>query len=304
MLATMPGASFAGKLPPLTAAQAELAERLRSHVRHLSESIGPRNFKFYEGLKRSADWLFENLRSFGYDVERLPFEADGQVFENLHTCNDQGPFTVIGAHYDSVYECPGANDNGSAVASLLELARLLRGRQDLRFVLFTNEEPPFYKTELMGSRVYVQKLLEERQSVKNMICLETMGYYTEAPDSQKSPWADWLPSVGNFVAVCGDVRSTRIVREIVGRWQGRVDFPCLGVAPTPEIEQELLMAGMDMSDHDSFWRASIPAVMVTDTVFYRYAHYHTAEDTWEKLTYEPLARVVGGLAQVLSLPLH
>lgn len=299
----MPGTSYIDAYPPLTASQAELAERLRSHVRHLCETIGPRNFRFYEGLQRAADWLEQQLQSLGYRVERLPFEAEGQLFENLHTLQDEGPFTVIGAHYDSVFECPGANDNGSAVATLLELARLLPGRKDLRFVLFTNEEPPFYKTPGMGSRVYVEKLIKERQIVKNMICLETMGYYTEVPNTQKSPWPDWFPTQGNFLAICGDVQSTRLTRELVGRWQGKVQFPCLGVAPTPEIEQDLLQAGLSMSDHDSFWWASIPAVMITDTVFYRYAHYHTLEDTWEKLTYEPLARVVEGLAQILSLPL-
>lgn len=299
----MPNHGFAGPWPDLTPAQADLAERLRSHVRHLCETIGPRNFKFYQGLQQASRWLEQQLEGLGYQVERLPFEADGLVFENLHTCQDEGPFTVIGAHYDSVHECPGANDNGSAVASLLELARLLRGRKDLRFVLFTNEEPPYYKTEFMGSRVYVKKLIQERQIVKNMICLETMGYYSQAPGSQKSPWPDWFPDTGNFLAVCGDIQSTRMVREMVRRWQEQVNFPCLGVAPTPAIERELLSAGLDMSDHDSFWRASIPAVMITDTVFYRYAHYHTLEDTWEKLTYEPLARVVDGLAQILSLPL-
>jgi Zn-dependent M28 family amino/carboxypeptidase len=303
MLAEMPGSMFQGPLPPLSERQAEIAARLEAHVRYLTDTIGPRNFKFYEALKRSADWLERELRQLGYGVERLPYEVDGQVFENLHTLNDRGPFTVIGAHYDSVYECPGANDNGSAVAALLELARLLPGRSDLRFVLFTNEEPPFYKTRGMGSCVYVQRLLEKVEPIKNMICLETMGYYTEQPGSQKSPWGDWFPTVGNFVAVAADLQSNRLAREMVGRWQSQVPFPCLGIAATPETEFDLIQAGLGMSDHDCFWQASIPAVMITDTVFYRYDHYHTLEDTWEKLTYQPFARVVDGLARILSQPL-
>lgn len=303
MLAEMPGTMFQGSLPPLSARQGEIAGRLRGHVRHLTETIGPRNFKFYEALQRSAHWLEEELRKSGYAVERLPYEIDGQVFENLHTRGDEGPFTVIGAHYDSVYECPGANDNGSSVAALLELARLLPARRDLRFVLFANEEPPFYKTAGMGSYVYVQRLMQKGEPIKNMICLETMGYYTEAPDSQKSPLPEGFPTVGNFVAIVGNVQSTPLAQELVGRWQPGVKFPCLGLAATPRSEFDLLQAGMAMSDHDCFWRAGIPAVMITDTVFYRYAHYHTLEDTWEKLTYEPFARVVDGLAQILSHPL-
>lgn len=296
----MPGLMFPGPLPPLSIRQAQIASRLEAHVRHLTETIGPRNFKFYKNLQRSVVWLEGELRQSGYAVERLPYEIDGQIFENLHTLDDEGPFTVIGAHYDSVYECPGANDNGSAVAALLELARLLPGRRDLRFVLFANEEPPFYKTEGMGSHVYVQRLLQNAEPVNNMICLETLGYYTEAPDSQKSPGGDWFPTVGNFMAVAADLQSNDLAREVVGRWRSQVAFPCLGVAATPESEFDLIQAGLNMSDHDCFWRAGIPAVMITDTVFYRYAHYHTLEDTWEKLTYEPFARVVDGLAQILS----
>ncbi|ODT63128.1 hypothetical protein ABS71_14700, partial [bacterium SCN 62-11] len=225
MLAEMPGTMHSGPWPALTSTQVALAERLRCHVRHLTETIGPRNFQFYEALQRSAAWLEGELRGLGYEVERLPFEADGQLFENLHTTHDEGPFTVIGAHYDSVYQCPGANDNGSAVAALLELARLLPGRKDLRFVLFANEEPPFYKTEGMGSRVYVERLVGKAEPIQNMICLETMGYYTEAPDSQRSPWGDWFPTVGNFVAVAADLQSQQMARELVGRWQSSIPSP-------------------------------------------------------------------------------
>ena len=296
----MPGSVFQGPWPALTERQALIADRLKSHVRHLTETIGPRNFKFYEALQRSVDWLESQLQALGYPVERLPFEADGQLFENLHTTSDQGPFTVIGAHYDSVYECPGANDNGSAVATLLELARLLPGRKDLRFVLFANEEPPFYKTAGMGSRVYVERLLHKAEPIKNMICLETMGYYSQEAGSQRSPWGDWFPSVGNFLAVAADLQSQRLAQQLVGRWQAQVPFPCLGIAATPESEFDLLQAGLGMSDQDSFWRVAIPAVMITDTVFYRYAYYHTEQDTWEKLTYEPFARVVDGLSQILQ----
>ena len=302
MLAEMPGTMYSGPLPPLSDRQAEIADRLRSRVRYLTEHIGPRNFKFYEALRRSVEWLESELRQLGYGVERLPFEIDRQVFENLHTTGDQGPFTVVGAHYDSVYECPGANDNGSAVAALLELARLLPARRDLRFVLFTNEEPPFYKTRGMGSHVYVQRLLEKAEPIKNMICLETVGYYTEAPGSQKSPVGLEFSTVGNFVTVVADVQSNRLAQELVGRWQEEVPFPCLGLAATPRSQMDLLQAGMDMSDHACFWEACIPAVMITDTVFYRYDHYHCVTDTWEKLTYEPFARMVDGLAQILSLP--
>lgn len=279
-----------------------IAENLRRHVRHLAETIGPRNFQFYSQLRQCADYLEEQLRACGYSVERLPFEADGQLFENLHTTRDRGPFTVVGAHYDSIYNCPGANDNASAVAALLELARLLPDRDDLRFVLFANEEPPFYKTEGMGSVVYVQNLLRKREPIANMICLETVGYYSDAPGSQRSPLPGRFPSIGNFVAVAADVQSHRMASDLLKRWPQN-SFPCVGVLATPDTERELMEAGMGMSDNASFWRAKIPAVMITDTVFYRYDHYHASTDTWDQLTYEPFARMVESLARALARPL-
>ena len=300
MIQPMPGQPFRGPLPALTDGQLQLAANLEGHVRHLAEHIGPRNFQFYLQLQEAADYLHQCLESYGYQVRRLPYEAGGQVFENLETVGGDGPFTVVGAHYDSVYECPGANDNASGVATVLELARLLKGREELRFVFFCNEEPPFYRTAGMGSRQYVAHLLKEKLPVRAMICLETVGYYTNEPNSQKSPFPGLLPSVGDFVSLVGDVQSAQLVKDLVGRWQGQVPFPCLGLVPTVESEPYLAEAGMGMSDHASFWEVGIPAVMVADTVFYRYRHYHLLSDTWEKLTYQPFARMVDGLAGVLS----
>ena len=299
MLQSMPGQPYTGPWPALTPAQLQLAANLKAHVYRLAHQIGPRNFEFYEPLRQTADYLQLQLESYGYKVARLPYEADGQVFENLET-HSEGPFTVIGAHYDSVFTCPGANDNASGVAGVLELARLLKDTPGLRFVLFPNEEPPFYKSPAMGSRKYVQHLLTQREPVRDMICLETVGYYSQEPGSQRTAFPGLVPEVGNFVAIVGDVQSAALASQLVRNWQNNITFPCLGLVPTPEGEPLLLRAGMDMSDHACFWAAGIPAVMVTDTVFYRYDHYHLESDTWEKLTYEPFALMIDGLARVLS----
>ena len=298
LLQPMPGLPFEGPWPSLTPAQQQLASNLKYHVHRLAHEIGPRNYKFYEALGAAADYLQERLESYGHAVRRLPYQANGQIFFNLETVG-QGPFMVVGAHYDSVADCPGANDNASGVAGVLELARLLRGRAGFRFVLFPNEEPPFYKTRDMGSCKYVEHLLQTDQPVQDMICLETVGYYSQEPGSQRSAFPGMVPEVGNFVALVGDVRSAALATKLVGRWQGPVAFPCLGLVPTPEGEASLLQAGMAMSDHASFWEAGIPALMVTDTVFYRYDHYHELSDTWERLTYAPFALMIDGLARVL-----
>lgn len=286
----MPGVSWEGPLPPLSPAQRDLAERLEAHVRRLAH---PRNLLFYEQLERTRAYLVQHL--VGYEVRQHGFEAEGAEFYNLETfC--EGPFVVVGAHYDSVLDCPGANDNASGVAAVLELARMLRGVKGVRFVLFANEEPPFYRTPEMGSRRYVEEL---EGDVRAMLCLETVGYYTNEPGSQSSPFPG-MPTVGNFVAFVGDAQSTALTRQLVGAWRQEVPFPSLAVAPTPALEPLFMEAGMGMSDHHNFWDRGIPAVMITDTVFYRYAHYHELTDTWEKLAYEPFARVVEGLATVLA----
>ncbi len=291
MLAPMPGSVYNGPLPPLTDAQAEIARNLKRHVRHLTETIGPRNVTFHRKLEEASLYLQNEL----YPARVITYEVDGLGYDILETPSE-GPFMVIGAHYDSVYTCPGANDNASGVAAVLELKRLLGNAPGFRFVLFPNEEPPFYKSQDMGSVRYVKQL---QGPVTGMLCLETVGYYTDAPHSQKTPFPGVLPSVGNFVAIVGNTASTELVQRLKQRWSA--PFPCLGLAPVAAAEPMMMDSGMDMSDHAAFWAAGIPAVMVTDTVFYRYDHYHTAEDTWEKLTYEPFARMVEGLAQALLL---
>jgi pimeloyl-ACP methyl ester carboxylesterase len=304
MLQPMPGQPYSSTLPALSAEQLRVADRLERHVRHVAETIGPRNFKFYQQLEETADYLESQLRGLGYTVRRQSYslpECPGQVFHNLETVNDEGPFTVVGAHYDSVFQCPGANDNASGVAAVLELARLTERHRQLRFVVFTNEEPPFYKGPGMGSAQYVQYLLRERQPVASMVCLETAGYYVSQPGTQRSPVPGLLPDVGDFVAIVGDVQSANFTKDLVGRWQANVPFPCRGLVPTAAAAPLLAQGGMGMSDHACFWDAGIPAVMVTDTVFYRYDHYHQDSDTWEKLTYPEFARMVHGLAEVLRL---
>jgi len=291
MFASMPSRAWEGPAPPPTDEQTRIRANLERHVRTLAETIGPRNLTCHSKLREASAYLQAELGECSVHT----YEADGKSYDILETPG-QGPFTVVGAHYDSVYTCPGANDNASGVAAVLELARLLKGVEGYRFVLFPNEEPPYYKTPDMGSVRYVQQLLREKEPVTSMLCLETVGYYPSTPGSQKSPFPG-LPTVGDFVAIVGNAASAFLVRELLERW--RAPLTCLGLAPLPATEPFLLEAGMDMSDHAAFWKAGIPAVMVTDTVFYRYEHYHTPEDTWEKLTYEPFARMVDGLAAVL-----
>lgn len=302
-MTAVPGKSFAGPLPPLTAAEADLAKRLRRHVEAIARE--PRNMGHPEALERSARYIEATLKSFGYQVQTQPFD-DGRV-RNIEVAlvpdDGPGPSLVIGAHYDSAFTSPGANDNGSGVAALLELARLLADLQaevsaPIRLVFFANEEPPFFKTGRMGSMVYAERLRASGEEVRGMWSLETLGWYSDRAGSQHYPFPLGMlyPDTGNFVAFVGTTASRAFVRRSVAAFRARAAFPSVG-GTAPGFVQ-----GIDWSDHWAFAQAGFPALMITDTAPFRYPHYHSTQDTPDKLDYARLARVVAGLEAVLRAP--
>jgi Zn-dependent M28 family amino/carboxypeptidase len=206
---------------------------------------------------------------------------------------------VVGAHGDSVDGAVGANDNGSGVAAVLELARLFREAKPartLRLVAFVNEEPPFFKTEQMGSRVYARRSKARGENVVAMFSLETIGYYSDRPGSQRYPFplGFFYPSTGNFIAFVSNLSSRALLHEVLASFRRHAEFPSESVAAPAFIP------GVDWSDHWSFWKEGYPALMVTDTAPYRYPYYHTVQDTPDKVDYERAARVATGLQGMLS----
>jgi Zn-dependent M28 family amino/carboxypeptidase len=296
----MPGKSFSGPLPPVTAAQQSLAEELRRDVTHLAGEIGHRDTEHPEALARAAEFIEGEFRTAGLEPRRQGYEADGQTVFNLdaEVKGRSDEVVVVGAHYDSVRGAPGANDNGSGVAAVLALARRTgreRPKRTLRFVAFVNEEPPYFQTEKMGSLVYARACKARGERVTAMISVETIGCYSDEKGSQHYPVPlnMFYPSVGNFVAFVGDSGSAELVKRVVGTFRQRVAFPSEGAAVPGFLE------GVGWSDHWSFWQCGYPGVMVTDTAPFRYAWYHTVGDTPDKLDYERTARVVEGLEIVV-----
>ncbi|PYQ19713.1 MAG: aminopeptidase, partial [Acidobacteria bacterium] len=298
----MPGRSHSGPLPPLSEAEAEIQLRLEGHVRALAGQIGERNLGRAGSLDAAARYLDGILRGLGFAVEAQEFEVEGTKVANLESALGGGALhdqiVLAGAHYDSVVDCPGANDNGSGAAAVLELARLLapeRLARTLRFALFVNEEPPYYLGDAMGSRRYARRCRARGERIVAMLCLETIGYYTDAPRSQAypAPLGVVYPSTGNFIGFVGNVASRALVRRCIGSFRRSTAFPSEGLAAPDWI------TGVGWSDHSSFWEQGYPAVMVTDTALFRYPPYHTSEDKPEKIRYDHMARVVAGLARVL-----
>ena len=294
--------------PQLTATNSQvelnaIVGRLKAHVSALATDIGERSaFSTPEMLSRSADYVRSEFRKLEYEVISSAFEAGGVDVENLATVipGNKRPneIVVIGAHYDSALGTPAANDNGSGIAALLELARALRGRnldRALHLVAFTTEEPPFFQTDEMGSMRYAKYLRENNTRVVAMLSLETLGYYSDDPGSQRYPPGldAFYPHTGNFVAFVGNVGSFGLMRQCLRKFQQASSFPSQGAA-LPGF-----LPGVGWSDHWSFWQHDYNAIMVTDTAPFRYFDYHEASDTPEKIDYERMAQVVSGLEAVV-----
>ncbi|MCB0218120.1 MAG: M28 family peptidase [Chrysiogenetes bacterium] len=281
----------------------EMAARLKAHVSALATDIGERSaFSTPEMLSRSADYVRNEFRKLEYEVISNAFEAGGIDVENLATVipGSKRPheIVVVGAHYDSALGTPAANDNGSGIAALLELARALRGRnldRALHLVAFTTEEPPFFQTGEMGSMQYAKHLRGTNDHVVAMLSLETLGYYSDVPGSQRYPPGldAFYPHTGNFVAFVGNVGSFGLMRQCLKQFQQASTFPSQGAA-LPGF-----LPGVGWSDHWSFWQHDYDAIMVTDTAPFRYFDYHEASDTPEKIDYERMAQVVSGLESVV-----
>jgi hypothetical protein len=299
----MPLRSYEGSLPQLSPEQAELADRLSATVNHLSVAIGDRSIPRAGSLESTAEYLGSSLRQAGYNVTEHKYSVGGEEASNIEVSlpgsECAGGTIIVGAHYDSVPGTVGANDNATGVAAVLELARLLQGskvRQTVRFVLFANEEPPYFQTNNMGSLVYARQLRLDRIPVSAMISLETIGFYSDAPGSQKYPpvLGYFYPTRGDFIGFVGNTESRDLARRSIRIFRESSSFPSQGLAAPAD------WPGVGWSDHWSFWQEGYPAIMITDTAPFRYPYYHTPLDTSDKVDFRKMARVVEGVRHIVE----
>lgn len=298
----MPGKSYSGKLPPLTPEQIALRNQLKSDVETLASQIGERNIWQYDNLTAAADFIEKSLTEAGYNPNRQNFQAEGKTCCNIEVeikgSSLPDEIVVIGAHYDTVYGSPGANDNASAVAANLALARHFAGidtAKTLRFIFFANEEPPFFQTGRMGSQHYAKSCRQKNENIIAMLSLETIGYYTDKPKSQNypPPFSLFYPSTGNFLGFVSNLSSRRLLYKVIASFRRNCKFPSQGGA-IPSF-----VPGINWSDHYSFWQQNYPALMLTDTAPFRYPHYHDADDTSDKICFDHLAIVTSGIKTII-----
>ena len=298
----MPGEGRLAALPPLTAEQRAMSQRLRAHVDKLAGGIGARHGAAPAAYAAAGDYIAAAFRRAGLRPYFEPFGERGRyrnVVADIAGAGG-GQIIVVGAHYDTVPETPGADDNASGVAVMLELARLLESEpltHGLRLVAFANEEPPHFLTQDMGSLYHARRSVGRGDRIRLMISLEMLGYYSSEPGSQDypAPFSYFYPDRADFVAFVGNFRSRAALKEAIGLFRGARQFPSEGLAAPL-----LLAPDVGRSDQSAFWLQGVSAFMVTDTADHRNHAYHNAADVPASLDYEAMARVTTGLAAMLT----
>ncbi len=287
-------------------------ERLRADVEQLARELVPRDASSPANLDRAAEWIATAMRGAGLEVELQSYDVRGTTYRNVigfrAGLEPAAPVRVLGAHYDAYGPHPGADDNASGVAVLLEVVRTLQPEAPRRgqyFVAFSTAEPPFFGTRDMGSRRFAERLVERGVGVDLMVALDGVGYFDETPGSQRFP-APGLgllyPSRGNYIEVVGDAQAGPWIRQLKLHLLSACDpgepksRPCL---PILSLRAPAFVAGVAASDHRSFRDLGLPGVLVTDTGALRNRRYHTPEDTPETLDYERMADLVRGLHGLL-----
>jgi hypothetical protein len=302
MTVRMPGPAFTGPLPALTPEQEVLRTRLERHVRALAADIGVRSGDEYAKVQRAAAYIAHELEALGFRVVSQEFSANGRTYRNLEATLGgttlRQEVVVLGAHYDSAEEAPGADDNASGVAAVLELARLLAKTpqaRTVRFVLFPNEEPPWFATSDMGSRHYAAEARTRNDQIVAMLSIESIGYYDTEAGTQRYPFPlnYAYPDVGDFIGFVSNLKSRGLLHRAISAFRAHTRFPTQGAAAPAWVP------GVWWSDHWSFWKEGYPAIMISDTAPYRNPFYHTPQDTPDRLDYDRTARVVDGLTHVV-----
>ena len=310
LMVWMPGESYRQDFQPLSsilagsglsAKEIKLTDRLQSDVKTLAVKIGRRNFDSYQNLVAAKDFLTTELEQAGYKVREQQYTVETKTFSNLEVeipgSSRAEEILVIGGHYDSAFNSLGANDNATGAAAVLALAREFVGTKPLRtlrFVEFTNEEPPYFQTKNMGSLVYAQAAKQRGDKIVGMFSLETLGYFTDKANTQKYPpiLSFFYPDRGNFIGFISNIDSRELLRNTIRSFRAQAKFPSEGAALPSSIQ------GNVWSDRWSFWQQGYQALMITDTAPFRYPDDRTA-DPVDEIDFEKLARVTTGISKVI-----
>lgn len=282
----------------------DIKANLRNHLHYLSVTLGDRSICRPGNLKAAEAYVSQNFTAMGYAPRRQGFTYMKEEVANI-IAGDENPggYYILGAHFDTVPGTPGADDNASGVAVLLEAARLARNLTPPRpwaFIGFTCEEPPAFATPAMGSRVYAQQARRQNAKILGMLCLEMVGYYSQTPHSQSLPLPLKLmgyPTTGNFIGLVSDRRSRPLMDRLAAAIKGACRLPAVTLSVPLKGH---ILPEVRLSDHASFWDEGYPAIMLTDTAFMRNPNYHGPGDVMEHLDLEAMTELTLGLVNFIE----
>ena len=269
-------------------------EALKKHVRVISEDFFPRDSLNTGNLDRCSDYIRSEFEKTGAKIRVQEYSENGRTYRNViaRFGRSDEDLIVVGAHYDACGDTPGADDNASGVAGLIELAGILSRApvdRNIELVAYSTEEPPYFRSTSMGSAVHAKEFRERGIHVRGVVILEMIGWFSDDWMSQDFPFPLlrlFYPSRGNYIAIVGKLDQWPFMRELKKNMQGATGLPVYSInAPTT-------LPGIDFSDHLNYWQTGCNAVMVTDTSFYRNRDYHDEGDVWARLDYKRMAEVV------------
>ena len=281
-----------------------LVNSIKKHINRLAVDIGPRPVTNELSIKKTESYITNYFKNIGLQVQLQQYKYGNYDITNIITGSQENllssKYYVIGAHYDSVPETYGADDNASGIAVLLELARYTMQEKislPVRFVAFTAEEPPTFSTHYQGSKVFVKSALENKDEILGAIILEMVGYTS---NEQAYPLVlKWMgyPSKGNFIGIVGNRKSKKFGQSIFQSFKKNDQLP---VETLFVPFNGRILPDTRLSDHSPFWDAGLPAVMITDTSFFRNPNYHAPQDTFDTLDYFFMAELVKSLLVTLK----
>ncbi len=275
---------------------------LRQHVVAMSETFHPRDSENPQNLDRCADYISDHFKKAGASVEMQEFVVDKKTYRNVigRFGTDKQKKIIVGAHYDSCGDTPGADDNASGVAGLLELARLIGENPlevEIELVAYTLEEPPYFGSEEMGSAFHARSVASQKDRIIGVIVLEMIGYFNDEPDSQNYPipiLKGYYPDRGDFITVVSRWNQGSWISDLKAGMNGTTDLPVYSFRGPSSLP------GVDFSDHRNYWPHDIKAAMITNTAFYRNTAYHTENDTANRLDYVRMGKVVVGVYEAIK----
>lgn len=279
---------------------------IKAHLIAITKSESFRTHFNLDQLNAIADYIKSNFENYSDSVSVQEYKVKGQIYKNV-ICSFGTEHTkriIVGAHYDVCGPQEGADDNASGVVGLLELARMLKGQklnQRIDLVAYTLEEPPYFRTEYMGSYIHAKSLFDQKIDVSGMISLEMIGYFKDEKKSQTYPLgllSMFYGNRGNYITLVKKFGAGRFARKFSKKYKSTK------VVRTKKFTGPRILAGIDFSDHLNYWKFGFSALMLTDTSFYRNKNYHEKSDTLETLDLQRMAKVIDGVLQSLIKLCH